>query len=166
LGLGYTTLLAWSFFGKFILGRTKWLWPGFLLAFLSGSLSAQERESSAQEQERLTRLSVLIGKLQLRNRTQSEQYQILLELSNSSAEQLEGLRKDFDLNERELALLRSIGESQGAYINSLLRQIEELTRISTRQSLLLKASLLKNKVLTVSVVVLVPAALVLGLLLD
>jgi hypothetical protein len=47
-----------------------------------------------------------------------------------------------------------------------LKEIEELTRISTRQSSLLKASLLKNKVLTVSLVALVPAVFVLGLLIK
>jgi hypothetical protein len=47
-----------------------------------------------------------------------------------------------------------------------LREIEELTRISKRQSGLLKASLLRTKVLSVSVIVLVPGAFVLGLLIN
>jgi hypothetical protein len=136
------------------------------LALPSALLSGQELESLDQRSRQLMRLNSLIVKLQLQNRTQSEQLQILLELSNSSAEQLEGLRSDFDLNERELTLLKSIGESQGSYINNLLLKIEELTRISTRQSRLLKVSLLKNKVLTVGVVVGIPAALIIGLIVN
>jgi hypothetical protein len=108
----------------------------------------------------------LLVKLRLQNRTQIEQYQTLLELSNSSTEQLTALKSDFDLNERELLFLRSVSERQGSSISVLSKEVEELTRISTRQSSLLTASLLKNKALTISVIVAVPVAFVLGLIIE
>jgi hypothetical protein len=146
--------------------KLSWLCLLLLLAWPSALLSGEEPESSDPAAANLLRLSSLIVKLLLQNRTQIEQYQTLLELSNSSAEQLEGLKRDFDLSETELQLLKSISESQGSYINSLSKEVEELTRISTRQSGLLKASLLKNKVLAVSVLVGVPAAFILGLIIN
>jgi hypothetical protein len=136
------------------------------LALPSAWLSGQEPEYSDRHRLHTMQLRSLIVKLQLQNKTQSEQLRILVELSNNSLQQLEGLKDDFDLSERELWLLRSIGKSQGEYINSLLKEIAELTKISTRQSSLLKASLIKNKVLTVSVFVGIPAAFILGLLLN
>jgi hypothetical protein len=140
-----------------------WLLSVLLSACPPALLPAQDG-GSFPPRDSLERLGVLIEKLRLQNKTQAEQFQILLELSNSSTEQLEGLRKSFDLSEQELSLLRSVSESQGSYINDLSKQIEELTRISTRQSQLLKASLLKNNILSVSIFVAVPAAFILGML--
>lgn len=134
------------------------------LALPSALLSGQD--SFTQRQADLTRLRSLLVKLRLQNRTQIEQYQTLLELSNSSTEQLTALKSDFDLNERELLFLRSVSERQGSSISVLSKEVEELTRISTRQSSLLTASLLKNKALTISVIVAVPVAFVLGLIIE
>jgi hypothetical protein len=114
--------------------------------------------------ESLERLAFLIGRLRTRNREQSEQYDLLMEQSNNSEEQLKALKDSFDLSERELSLLKSVSESQGEYIGSLLTRIEEMGRISTRQSGLLKASLLKNKAFSIGVVVGLPVVFVLGVL--
>jgi hypothetical protein len=114
--------------------------------------------------EPLERLLFLIERLRTRNKERSEQHAILLEQSNSSEEQLRALREDFDLSERELSLLKSVSESQGEYINSLSTLLRETEKISTRQSSLLKGSLLANRIMGVALVVAVPAAFVAGIL--
>jgi hypothetical protein len=131
-----------------------------VLLLLSASLSAQDLPEAGG----LERLNALIVKLRLQNKQRIEQYQILLELSNSSTEQLTALSQALDLRESELRLLRSIRDSQGSYINSLLIRTEELTKITERQSQLLKSSSLKNKALVVGICVGIPVAFIAGLL--
>jgi hypothetical protein len=90
----------------------------------------------------------------------------LLELSSSSTELLESLKTDLDSSESELRLLRSVSENQALFIEALSRRTGEMAMISTRQSLLLKASSRKNKALVFGLAIGVPAAFALGLLVS
>jgi hypothetical protein len=142
----------------------------FLLALallLSTSLWGQQSgslpESMLGGQDPLIRVLALLNKLQLQNKTWQEQYEALMQLSQSSEEQLTALQSERQLDKGDLTLLKSISETQGEYLNRLQADLQKLREITQRQSGLLKKSLLKNKVLTISVCAGVPAAFIGGL---
>lgn len=128
-----------------------------LFAFLS-PLPAESPDTVLVEVVDLLKLQDLLRNTMQQQEIAMQRSSELQKITNASGTELSGLRLDFGKLKQELADLRSISEAQRLEINRLLPLLENQDKISQRQSVLLGATLIKNKRLKVTLMVAIPVA--------
>jgi uncharacterized coiled-coil protein SlyX len=116
----------------------------FVLFLLSWALFSQESSDTSVTPilENLSQLEALLNSIEARSVLQESELQRLNRIITDS---------------------RSISMTQGELLNGLQNQLAQMSGIAGRQSALLKKSLFRSRVLTVSLIVAVPVAAVLGI---
>jgi hypothetical protein len=113
----------------------------FAFLFLSWALYSQELSDTSGKDilENLSQLEALLNNIEARSNWQESELQRLNEIISDS---------------------KGISMTQGELLNDLQRQLAQMSAISERQSALLGKSLSKSKVLSVSLIVGLPVAIV------
>jgi septal ring factor EnvC (AmiA/AmiB activator) len=107
----------------------------------------------------LDRLGILLNSIEQTNNEQQRQLQALSEQLENSGNELQNSNNQILISGQAIADLRSISETQGEYLNSLQFQLEQRRLISEAQLSYTKRLQTKSKVLSVSLIVGIPAAI-------